>query len=114
VHASAALLLALLALTVAGCGGDDESSAETLPEPPELTVPGEPEPRAEDRSGEPTTQQDAPPTETTPSEPQAAPAPRQSEPREQPEDSPEHDTPPPAGSPAERFEQFCEENPSSC
>lgn len=31
-----------------------------------------------------------------------------------PQDSPQNDTPPPSGSPAERFEQFCEENPGAC
>jgi hypothetical protein len=32
----------------------------------------------------------------------------------QPQDSPQNDTPPPSGSPAERFEQFCQENPGAC
>jgi hypothetical protein len=31
-----------------------------------------------------------------------------------PQDSPQNDTPPPSGSPAERFERFCEENPGAC
>lgn len=31
-----------------------------------------------------------------------------------PQDSPQNDAPPPSGSPAERFEQFCEENPGAC
>lgn len=31
-----------------------------------------------------------------------------------PQDSPQNDTPPPSGSPAERFEQFCQENPGAC
>jgi hypothetical protein len=31
-----------------------------------------------------------------------------------PQDSPQTDTPPPSGSPAERFERFCEENPGAC
>ncbi|MGH2979136.1 MAG: hypothetical protein ACRDLQ_05815 [Solirubrobacterales bacterium] len=31
-----------------------------------------------------------------------------------PEDSEQNDTPPPSGSPAERFEQFCQENPGAC
>ena len=33
---------------------------------------------------------------------------------EPPADTPENDTPPPPGSPAERFEEFCEENPGAC
>jgi len=31
-----------------------------------------------------------------------------------PQDSPQNDTPPPSGSPAEKFEQFCQENPGAC
>jgi hypothetical protein len=31
-----------------------------------------------------------------------------------PEDTQQRDTPPPQGSPAERFEQFCNENPGAC
>ena len=31
-----------------------------------------------------------------------------------PPDSPTHDTPPPPGSPPDRFEQFCSENPGAC
>jgi len=31
-----------------------------------------------------------------------------------PEDSEQNDVPPPSGSPAERFEQFCQENPGAC
>jgi hypothetical protein len=31
-----------------------------------------------------------------------------------PEDSPSNDTPPEPGSPAERFEQFCAQNPGAC
>jgi hypothetical protein len=30
------------------------------------------------------------------------------------EDTPQNDTPPPTGSPAERFERFCEQNPGAC
>ena len=33
---------------------------------------------------------------------------------EPPADTPENDTPPPADSPAERFEEFCNENPGAC
>lgn len=102
--------LALLGLA-AGCVGDEER-AETPPTPPELTIPRtEPEPEP------------SPPAPTQPQreDPATAPAPpgegdgstpaprRQSRP-----DSPENDTPPPAGSPAERFERECEQNPAAC
>jgi hypothetical protein len=30
------------------------------------------------------------------------------------QDSPSHDTPPEPGSPADRFEQFCAQNPGAC
>ncbi len=97
-------------LAVAGCGGDDESSAETTPALPELTVP----------QGERTAPPE-PPTETTPDPPPATetvppstgggtPAPEPTP----PQDTPENDTPPPADSPAERFEDFCNENPGAC
>ena len=31
-----------------------------------------------------------------------------------PADTPENDAPPPEDSPAERFEEFCDENPGAC
>jgi hypothetical protein len=31
-----------------------------------------------------------------------------------PEDSAQNDTPPPSGSPAERYEQYCEDHPGAC
>ena len=96
--------LALVVVALAGCGGDDEPS-ETITTP-QLTVPG----------GDDT--QDAAPTETVPApEPEPpdgdsggspAPAPQPAP------DSPENDVPPPEGSPAERFEEFCDANPGAC
>ena len=50
-----------------------------------------------------------PATETLPTEgPTTTTAP------EAPADTPESDSPPPQGSPAERFEQYCEDNPGAC
>jgi hypothetical protein len=110
-----AVLIALLALpAAAGCGGDDEQ-AEALPEPPKLTIPRttpQPEPPATDP---------ATITETAPApvgeDPSTAPlAPGEgdgtSEPPDTAPDGPANDTAPPAGSPAERFERECEENPA--
>jgi hypothetical protein len=96
--------VALVALALAGCGGDDEPNEPAITVP-DLTVPGG---GTEDTT--PTVTAPAP----VPAEPPAdtsggAPAP----PAEQP-DSPEHDVPPPPESPAERFEQFCEANPGAC
>ena len=110
----AALVLALLALALAACGGDDEAledSAEPIPAP-ELSVPGGDAPSLggtgeETGTGEATTPEAESPgaTETQ--------APGEGD-GSAPQDSPENDTPPPPGSPAERFEEFCAENPSAC
>jgi hypothetical protein len=96
-------LLVLLAATV-GCGADNEA-AEAPPPLPDLTVP---QTDADESTGTETT---PPVTETTP------PATTEAAPEPQPEtvpDSPANDTPPPADSPAERFEEFCNENPGAC
>jgi hypothetical protein len=94
----------VLVVSATGCGADDETSAAP-PRDPELTIPrteAEPPPPETTETTEtvapPTTETAPPPTtETTP-----------------PVDSPENDTPPPEGSPAERFEDFCNENPGAC
>ena len=114
-----ALLLALVALGVAGCGGDDES-AETVPPAPELSLPGEETPTLEDlpegTGTDSTTGTDAAPGGATP--PPATPQEPSPQPPSggapAPPDTPENDTPPPPGSPAERFEQFCSDNPGAC
>jgi hypothetical protein len=98
--------VALLALAAgaAGCGADDEPSAETLPDPPELTVP------RTDPIESDTVETQEQPTETVPPETEAPP-PTETTP---PADTPTSDTPPPPNSPAERFEDFCNENPGAC
>ncbi len=88
---------------VPACGGDDEEEPLTAPE---LTVPRSTEPE--------TTEQD-----TTSDQTQPAPTPEPDSggtpaPTPEPKDSPQNDQPPPPGSPAERFEKFCEENPGAC
>jgi hypothetical protein len=99
---SLAVVLCALALAgTVGCGGDDEEASNTGDTAPELTVPDDDtstETETTDTSAETTI---APPPETQPA---PAPAP----------DSPQNDTPPPPGSPAERFEEFCAENPGAC
>jgi hypothetical protein len=126
VRREAALLFALLALVAAGCGGDDET-AETVPPAPELSLPGNEEaPTLDDlpgTTGTDGTDDGATPDAQTPGE--AAP-PSDGGGQDQggqqppsggtpaPDDTPQNDTPPPAGSPAERFEQFCQENPGAC
>jgi hypothetical protein len=96
---------------VAGCGGDDEPAARAPSTVPDLTVP------QTDEALPP-----APETETAAPPPAPAPEPTTPDPDggtpapvpEPPADSPESDTPPPADSPAERFEDFCDENPGAC
>ena len=115
-----ALVLALTALaTAAGCGGDDEQAEAPL-DPPELTVPRtEPQP-AETETGDSTTPAttDAPDTSTG-EDPSTAPlSPGEGDgtggSSDTTPDSPGADAAPPAGSPAERFERECEENPAAC
>ena len=90
-------------MAATGCGGDDESPADPPPKAPELTIPEtdeQPTPPSTDTT--PTTETAPPPTTTTPEQPTT------------PTDTPENDTPPPADSPAERFEDFCNDNPGAC
>jgi outer membrane biosynthesis protein TonB len=102
-----ALLLLSLAVLTAGCGADEESAADPPPTAPELTIP------------ETDKQQPAPPTETTPTTETTPPATDGGTPTPQPDpttptDAPENDTPPPQDSPAQRFEEFCNDNPGAC
>jgi hypothetical protein len=94
---------------IAGCGGDDEPSTSTARELPELSIPTtttSTAPSVLDRTAPATTTVD-PATETLPSEgPRTTPT--------EPADTPENDSPPPEGSPAERFEQYCTDNPGAC
>jgi hypothetical protein len=53
------------------------------------------------------------PTETTPPSTDGG-TPSPQPPTETTPDTPENDTPPPEDSPAERFEDFCNENPGAC
>jgi hypothetical protein len=91
---------------LAGCGGDDEP-AETTRELPDLSVPEVTAPTETEQVEPPSTTVD-PATETLPEE---GPAP---DPGEPPADTPESDAPPPDDSPAERFEEYCNENPGAC
>jgi hypothetical protein len=99
----------LLVAALAGCGGDDEPAAETTRELPNLSVPTEEtaSPTVTEQAEPPSTTVD-PATETLPEEgPSTAPG-------EPPADTPENDAPPPEDTPAERFEEYCNENPGAC
>jgi hypothetical protein len=118
---AALLLLALAAGFATGCGDDNDPAAQPPVTLPDLTVPqtDEAPPPPEPETGTETTA--PPPPEPVP-EPEPAPEPVQPDPDggtpapvpELPEDTPENDTPPPPDSPAERFEDFCNENPGAC
>lgn len=103
-----ALILSLFALGIAGCGGDDDESATTIPTVP-LSVPGDGTSTLGDETD--TTADTVPDTATPVPAPVPTPAPT---PAPVTPDSPDNDTPPPAGSEAEQFEDFCTENPGAC
>jgi hypothetical protein len=94
---------------IAGCGGDDEPSTKTARELPKLAIPTTETttPPAVETTPPTTPTTVDPATETLPEEgPATTPT--------TPADTPENDAPPPKDSPAERFEQYCEENPGAC
>lgn len=121
-----AAALAAAAL-LASCGGDADNSGSTDSAKPELTVPGETTGTDASTDSTDTTTES---TDTTPSEGGATtgpmdqpnpdnggvPAPDGNNPPadQPPPDSPSNDTPPKPGSPADRFEQFCAQNPGAC
>ena len=95
----------LLVAALAGCGGDDEPTATTR-QLPDLSLPSTvAAPPAEQTDTQATTVD--PGTETLPTE---GPPPSDTAPT----DSPESDTAPPSSTPAERFEEYCNENPGAC
>ena len=126
-----ALLLSLLglALIASGCGGDDAAVEEVPGPPPVLSVPHQK--GAADVSAD----EDATPTPTPTAEAgaEATPTPADTGSTGTPEstdtgtntgatatpapatqDSPAADQAPAAGSPPEKFEQFCQENAGAC
>jgi outer membrane biosynthesis protein TonB len=115
----ALLLAALLAAgLVSGCGGDEEPAAQTPSTLPDLTVPQTDEAPPPDTAtetvapapAEPVPEPEPAPEPPPPSTDGGVPAPAP----EPPADTPENDSPPPPDSPAERFEDFCNENPGAC
>ena len=118
--------IAVLVLTVAGCGGANVAYREVPGGPVELEVPGDgaavdaatPSPTAEADATE-TPEADAEADATA--EPQATAAPDTGTDdgtaggeEAPPADDATDDTPPPAGSPQQQFEDYCAENPGAC
>jgi hypothetical protein len=117
----AAVLTGLIAGQVlSGCGSDDSSSQDVTT--PELTVPGDSSIGTTDRgttdrgtTDEGTTGDTGSSTGTGGSPPaQQAPTAPSGGAQAAPEDTPQNDTAPAAGSPAQRYERFCDQNPGAC
>lgn len=123
-HARSATWLSIAALVplaalAGGCGGDDEPVAN--PTAPELipsdggtegtTSTAPPKVKTVEEGGGEGSVVEPPVEDTTEETTPTGPAP--SRPPRVP-DNPGNDTPPPKGSPAERFEQYCNQNPKAC
>ena len=122
------LAAVLLALAVSGCGGGGSSkdSAQTVPAKPELTVPGDQQTPVVTTETD-TTSTETAPSNTTGSGSQTGGTPSsgsggQSSPSGSGGStsggtrapSSQNDTSPQPGTPADRFEKFCKENPGAC
>ena len=103
-------------LAVPGCGGDDEGDARNDVTAPVPTIPdGAADPVGTDEDTSTAPADTAPAPTAPPTTPAPDPGGGATAPAPAPvPDSPENDTPPPPGSPAERFEEFCETNPGAC
>ena len=118
-----AAVLTMLVPVAAGCGGGSKNADKALPPTPTLTVPGEKATPVVPNKSNTTTDTSttttstavatAPtPTTSNPSTPQGGAAPPATGGASP--DSPSNNTSPPSGSPAQRFEQFCKDNPGAC
>lgn len=115
-------MVAVLVPALVGCGGGSKNAAKPLPPTPTLTVPGQNATPSVPKTSTGATGTTAPATQTAvsttpttqsnPSTPQGGAAPPQTGGASP--DSPSNNTSPPAGSPAQRFEQFCKDNPGAC
>jgi len=108
--AVAAVAAGLLLGVVIASGGDSGSATPSVPElkPPPGSIKAD--------SG--TTDQKTTSTDTTATSPTQTQAPATTTPSggtQTPQnDTPQNDVAPPKGSPADRFEQFCKDNPGAC
>jgi hypothetical protein len=121
-----ALLLAVLAVAAAGCGGGQVSAGEVPGNPPTLAVPSDPTAggaqassgsAAEDQSdgstssGSTGTSSTDSGTATAPADATTAPAPTATP---QPQNDTSTAEQPPAGSDTQKFEDFCQQNAGAC
>jgi hypothetical protein len=119
---SVVALAALASLMLAACGSESKNTAEPLPAAPTLTVPGKAStPKVTrtttdtDTSTSTSTSTSTTPATTTDSNPstaQGGAAPPST--GGAGTDTQGNDQQPADGSPAQRFEQFCKDNPGAC
>ena len=111
---AAIAMLALGGVALSGCdigGGDDNEPAATTPATTETTGPTGPS--GDNRGdGDGDGGGDATPEDTGPTVPESGGV--GADDYDPETDSPENDQPPPPGSPQEKFEQACDENPGLC
>ena len=111
---AAIAVLALGGAAFSGCeigGGDDDEPAATTPATTEATGPTRPT-GEEGSGGKDEGGGDATPEDTGPTVPESGGVGADDYDPEQ--DTPENDLPPPPGSPKEKFEQACDQNPGLC
>ncbi len=110
----ACLVAAAVAVVGAACGGNEP---EKVPAKPELKVPGgdfapaDGQTTTDETTTDPTGTAPEPAPEPEPTITGAAPTPT---PDPAVPDSPANDTPPPPNTAADRFEDFCNQNPGDC
>ena len=105
-----------LAGLVSACGGDDEKASETTPTITTETETAPTTDTAPTATAEAPSTTPAPATTTPPADPDSGgtTVPKPTKPESQPQDGPDNDIPPEPGTPAERFEQQCQQNPQTC
>jgi len=107
----------IVGVALVSCGGGDSSTTDTSA--PALTIPG-----GSDKLGAGTTGETGPTGSTGSSGQQQQSPPQSGGTQDQQQsggsgapaqpDTQQHDVPPPPGSPASKFEKFCEQNPGAC
>ena len=109
--AIAAVLTGLLVGVVIASSGDSGSATPSVPElkPPPGTIKSD-----SGTTDKKTTSTDTTDTTTAPAQTQTAPSAPSGGAQTPQQDTEHNDVAPPQGSPADRFEQFCKDNPGAC